>query len=284
MTFAEIYRLVFVELMHSPDLGISCRGLKISREIVNAAKEIEIHARQVSIFSHPTHRVIPIKFALAELCYILAGRFDLQSIASYNKAMANYSDDGLTIGGSYGVRLDGQLDKLIERLEKDPQTRQACAAIYSKEDCLSKHTHLPCNVFLQFMNRERLLYMIVTSRSSDFVTGFSIDTFHWQAMLIMMANELNLIPSTLYYNIGSLHIYSADVPIVEQWKIGHPYVDYRLTFPLKLSHAITRCKKHFEGGMAVGDMAQLLGLDGDALELVDELEMMFTKYRNKLTR
>jgi len=292
MNFAKLYYELTGEMQAMPSVNFKCRGLQMAKEMVGNAFVIDV-SHGIEVFSHPTHRVIPIRFVLAELCYILAGRGDVASIASYNKSMGHYADDGVTMTGSYGLRLAGQLEVLVDRLCKDIYTRQACAAIFSREDCLeTKRTHLPCNTFIQFLCRPPYLDLYVTSRSSDFVTGFSIDTLHWQALLILMANELrglgfNVHPHRLYYNVASLHIYEADVSMVNMWDVlVRPQVPAQYIIPLDISlmEAIVRCKNWFAKEMTTMQLADILKVSDKGKHDVQVLDEMFAQYKNKLTR
>ena len=293
MTFAKVYQWHKWQLLFGRDAKVdfACRGLKMARELAGVNAKMEIDPKGVSICSHRTSRVVPIRFVLAELCYILAGRGDVASIASYNKSMAHYSDDGTTIGGSYGLRLKYQLPMLIQRLKDDVYTRQACATIYDEMDCLDvTKTHQPCNVFMQFLCRPPFLDLHVTSRSSDFVTGFSIDTLHWQALLIMMANELSfphqaVLPTELHYDIGSLHIYEADIAMVEAWKpvLDRSY-EHFLPLSITLSAAIENCKKFFKEGLSLRQLAAILDIHHDAVLKLEELDELFRQYKNVLVR
>ena len=135
MRFAELYKTLFLELMRSArTVGFACRGLSMAKELTHTTFTIEMPGyKKMSVFSNKDHRVVPIRFVLAELCHILAGRDDLESLLSYHAGMAKYSHDGVTLAGAYGKRLAAQLPRLIGRLEADPYTRQACAAIFNED-------------------------------------------------------------------------------------------------------------------------------------------------------
>jgi len=291
MNFPFTYTYWHTKLLRSASCNFSCRGLQMAKEECGVSMAIDVEPFIATAFSHPLHRVIPLKFVLAELAYILSGRKDLATIMSYNQQMINYSDDKETLPGSYGVRLSEQFPRLIERLINDPYTRQACAAIFREDDCLATRTHIPCNVFLQFMCRPPLLDLHVTSRSSDFVTGFSIDTVHWQALHVMMANELSkqlnqpILPNIMYYNIASLHIYQKDIAVVEQW--GCTKLDdatWKIGFGKPLSEVIERCQKEFTGHMTIAELCDVLGIFEPTASRMVELQQLFTRYRNKLER
>ena len=286
--FAEMYKILFRELMREVrTVKFSCRGLPMAKELTHTTLVIEMPGyKKISAFSHKGHRVVPIRFVLAELCHILAGRDDLESLLSYHVGMAKYSHDGVTLAGAYGRRLAMQLPRLIERLEADPYTRQACAAIFNEDDCLTTtRTSVPCNVYLQFLQRNGRLDLHVISRSSDFVTGFSIDTIHWQALLVMMANEFpEWQVGRLHYTIGSLHIYECDMPVITNWRLSGYDCEHFLRFMKPLSVIIQQCRDGFTGGLTVRDLAALLGMEDESVDVALQLEQVFLYHRNKLQR
>jgi len=300
LTFAQAYLKTFNRLMESPTVTFSCRGMQMWKEIVGYSTDVAMIGSSVSVFSHRQHRVTPIRFALAELCYILAGRDDVESIASYNKAMAHYADDGKQMVGSYGLRLRNQLLPMIERLKCDIHTRQACAAIFNEDDgATTTRTHIPCNVFLQCLCRPPNVYLHVISRSSDFATGFSIDTLHWQALLIMIANELTaftgqtIYPAYVFYTISSLHMYAADIPVIEQWTIqqedvrpytSHEPYGYTIKLHIGLSDGIQRAKDMFKEGLSIAQLGEILMLNEESMYNVKLLHDKFLTHRNKLVR
>lgn len=293
-TFAHEYLLLKARMLLDPELIVNfeCRGLKMAREITGAAVVMDMSPKGISFFSHKDHRVTPIRFTLAELCYILSGSNELASIAYYNKSMAHYSDDGKTISGAYGIRLVEQLPVLAARLKEDIYTRQACATIFQVIDCTdTKAKHKPCNIFLQFLCRPPFLDLHVTSRSSDFVTGFSIDTIHWQALLVMMANELraagfiDVMANRVYYNIASLHVYAADWPVVKQWKpIMDKSYEHFLPLSITLTDAIEKAKRLFTGGLMTTELMDILSMDVRVLPTVVQLEELFRNHKNVLVR
>jgi len=264
------------------------RGSQMAREMINANLDIPVTEPGVSFFSHPTHRVVPIRFVLAEMCAMLAGRNDIAVMESYNKGIRKYSNDGITLGASYGEKLEGQLAAVLLKLQKDLRTRQAVCSILQKFEVVNMElTHIPCNVFLQFFVRDEKMHLIVTSRSSDFVTGFSIDTIHWQLLLMYMANSLLLSCGNVHYNIGSLHVYGKDIEMLKGWDVtemyGVPFQHFIKT-NLTLMEAIAECQKNFTINMSVEELGKILGFDAHSIAICRYNDDMFRLYRNKLER
>lgn len=289
MIFPDVYYTAMKRLVSLPVSEIAPRGVPIARELICPQLNMELTQNSVWVFSCPTHRVVPMRFILAELAHILAGRNDVASIATYNKTMLQYAEDGKVMEGAYGYRLQKQLLRIIERLKLDISTRQACATIFQPRDCLTTRPHIPCNVFLQFLVRGSVLYLHVISRSSDAVTGFSIDTIHWQALLALMVNELesttDVAVGELIYSITSLHLYQSDLEIVKKWTCEHTAgASYQLTFTDDLSAAIKDCTKHFDGGMTTRQLGELLRLNKESIDTAEWLQEMFIANRNNVKR
>lgn len=288
VTFASIYKDMSEYFKNNYDVTFETRGSQMAREMINANLDIPVTEPGVSFFSHPTHRVVPIRFVLAEMCAILAGRNDIAVMESYNKGIRKYSNDGITLGASYGEKLEGQLAAVLLKLQKDLRTRQAVCSILQKFEVVNMElTHIPCNVFLQFFVRDEKMHLIVTSRSSDFVTGFSIDTIHWQLLLMYMANSLLLSCGNVHYNIGSLHVYGKDIEMLKGWDVtemyGVPFQHFIKT-NLTLMEAIAECQKNFTINMSVEELGKILGFDAHSIAICRYNDDMFRLYRNKLER
>ena len=289
MTFPEAYYMTMKRLVSLPVSEIAPRGVPIARELICPQLNMDLTQNSVWVFSCPTHRVVPMRFILAELAHILAGRNDVESIATYNKTMLQYAEDGKIMEGAYGYRLQRQLVRIIGRLKHDLSTRQACATIFQPRDCLTTRTHIPCNIFLQFMYRDRVLYLHVISRSSDAVTGLSIDTIHWQAMLAMMLNELiattNVAAARLIYSITSLHMYQSDLALVSAWTCDNvDDASYQLQFTEGLGAVMVDCAKEFSGGMTTRQLGELLRLNKESIDTAEWLQEMFVVNRNNVKR
>lgn len=288
VTFASIYKDMSEYFKNNYYVVFETRGSQMAREMINANLDIPVTEPGVSFFSHPTHRVVPIRFVLAEMCAILAGRNDIAVMESYNKGIRKYSNDGITLGASYGEKLEGQLAAVLLKLQKDLRTRQAVCSILQKFEVVNMElTHIPCNVFLQFFVRDEKMHLIVTSRSSDFVTGFSIDTIHWQLLLMYMANSLLLSCGNVHYNIGSLHVYGKDIEMLKGWDVtemyGVPFQHFIKT-NLTLMEAIAECQKNFTINMSVEELGKILGFDAHSIVICRYNDEMFRIYRNKLER
>lgn len=289
LTFAGLYHELCNEFVSGRyETDHKSRGSKMAREVVGANMDVPVNRAGICFFSHPTHRVIPIRFLMAEMCAMIAGKNDIATMETYNKGIRKYSNDGTTLGASYGQKLDGQIQAVIERLHRDPYSRQACCTILQKDEAVNVSLmHIPCNVFLQFLIRDNEMTLIVASRSSDFVTGFSIDTVHWQFLLKYVANSLRVTPKNVAYNIGSLHVYEKDLDVIREWDVTKRYGESYAHF-INTSAAFEEvealCKREFTGGLSVLELGRLLALDDHSIAVCHYNDEMFKLYRNRLER
>lgn len=138
---------------------------------------------------------------IAETCWVLAGRNDIEWLSAYLPRAADYSDDGKTWRSGYGPRirdwkyhLTGRIDQLqyvIQSLEDDSLSRQAVINIWNPQVDTRPGKDRACNTQLQFLNRNGMLYLTVTVRSNDVMWGWSgINAFEWSVLQEIVASTL----------------------------------------------------------------------------------------------
>lgn len=173
------------------------------------------------VLSDPTRREIlslnrkaNVFAQIAETCWVLAGRNDIEWLSAYLPRAVDYSDDGKVWRGGYGPRIRGghfgfdQLEHVVDLLTEDPLSRRAVIAIYDPQTDGSPGKDIPCNDFLQFQSRLGELHLTVTVRSNDLMWGWSgINAFEWSTLQEIVASLLGIQVGTLTFNIGSLHLY-----------------------------------------------------------------------------
>ena len=166
-------------------------------------REILTLGRKVNVFAQ-----------IAETCWVLAGRNDVEWLSAYLPRATDYSDDGKVWRGGYGPRIRGghfgfdQLEYVVDILREDPLSRRAVIAIYDPQTDSAPGKDIPCNDFLQFQSRLGQLHLTVTVRSNDLMWGWSgINAFEWSVLQEIVASLLGIQVGTLTFNIGSLHLY-----------------------------------------------------------------------------
>lgn len=288
----------FNNVMHSMGrypVDIKCRGRQMAYEMQNKTLVMDV-SRGVSVYSHKETRAFPIKFALAELAWILAMRQDVASIAKFNKNIVHYSDDTLVMGGAYGKRLGTQVHSAIDRILEDKHTRQACMSIWYPTDASSTSKDHPCNVMLQFMVRDDELNLTVMARSSDFITGLPIDAFHWQFLLCLVRNQLRayypeLRVGAVTYHMTSLHVYDVDNEAFKSMREysaanWHMKASHYIAVPdsATYSSVMLNCMKRFDSCASLDDLVSLFILYPHEKDNIYALHETFKCRTNKFVR
>jgi thymidylate synthase len=172
-------------------------------------------------------RKLSYKFMAAEAMWILSGSNRVDGIAPYNKRMADFSDDGVTLFGAYGPKIMNQLPWVAEQLARDRGTRQAVVNIWREDiitygfsDADPVPRDVPCSLSLQWLIRDNKMHCFYTMRSSDAWLGWVYDVFNMTMVtcyLIGMVERLRqaggLYPKALelghlYWHAGSSHLYT----------------------------------------------------------------------------
>ena len=158
-------------------------------------------------------RNMPMRYAVGELAWYLAGSNRVTDIAQYAKKWAEISDDGKTNNSAYGYRIFhkfgfDQWEFVKELIQKDSNTRQAVIHIKDASSTPTKDT--PCTVYLQFFLRDNKLNLSVHMRSNDIWMGVPYDMFSFCFLQVKMAMELGVEIGSYTHYAGSLHMYKRD--------------------------------------------------------------------------
>lgn len=224
------------------------------------------------LIQHPA-RKMNLGFAIAEFVSFMIAIDDIEFFKLFIKDYDKFSSDGKTLDGTYGVRmivetaegLRSQLPALIEKLEKDPLTRQAVLSIYEGGDLYGYGgLNTPCTLTMQFLIRESALQCIVTMRSSDVYLGLTYDLFVFSMILETIARAIGIQPGAVFLNAGSLHMYEKHVGLVDDLQ-GRP------------SHALMKPMPNGDPMPALGALGQLADLlvDTEAEDFTDLVDQAF---------
>lgn len=166
-----------------------------------------------NVLWHP-NRKLSYRFMVAEWLWIYFGHDDVKTIARYNPNIVKFSDNGVNFNGSYGVPVQAQWRRLVELLQRDPDTRQAVLVIFRPQSTPSKD--VPCTISLQFLLRQGRLHTVATMRSSDLWLGLPYDVFNFTMLANCLATEIGCPPlGGLTLQLGSSHIYDENLDSVE---------------------------------------------------------------------
>lgn len=131
--------------------------------------------------------------------------------------MANFLDGG-AFHGAYGPRIGNQLVAVVEKLKKDPYTRQAVVTIWNPQlDNFNVSTprDIPCTTMLQFFVREDKLVMHVTMRSNDAWWGTPHDWGQFSQLQLALANVLSIEAGDYYHHVVSFHLYERNIDDID---------------------------------------------------------------------
>lgn len=162
-------------------------------------------------------------FMVAEWLWMFMGRDDVEMIGYYNENIKKFSDDGAHFFGAYGPRWRGQIGGCVDRLRKDPDSRQGVVSMWRRQYQQALHTlpasdsaymttrDVPCTMTMQYLIRGGRLHASVCMRSSDTWLGLPYDLFNFAMLQRCVASELQLPAGTLTLYIGSSHLYESNL-------------------------------------------------------------------------
>lgn len=154
----------------------------------------------------------------------VAEALQLVSGLSYPRLMTTISaffdqvTDGGVLHGAYGPRVRPQIERVVQRLKDDHDTRQAVATIWDPlyDGTARVPRDLPCTVSLQWTIRNDALNMHVHMRSNDVWLGLAYDPFQFTRLQMAIANQLGVVVGKYYHHATSLHAYERDWDGIEQ--------------------------------------------------------------------
>lgn len=136
--------------------------------------------------------------------FLVKGRFDY----TYNERIWHkpYGDEGHSV-----------MNKILNELTFNPDTRQAVLMIYHPSDTqyIGGVKRVPCSIYYDFLirtnaNGEKQLNICYHQRSSDFVTHFGNDVWLAWYLMVYVADKIGIKHGYLFHTIDSLHSYKKD--------------------------------------------------------------------------
>ena len=156
-------------------------------------------------------------YAEAEWRWYLSGDRNIETLGEiYGKVPAIWkrmADDHGDVNSNYGWQWERgyQLDKVIEMLRKNPDTRQATISIYDGKEIGRYKYDTPCTYAIQFTVVNNHLNMCVTMRSNDLWFGFCNDQYCFSQLQKLVAEETDYDIGTYYHFAHNLHLYERDL-------------------------------------------------------------------------
>lgn len=153
-------------------------------------------------------------FHVLEALWMLAGRNDVEFVASIVPMMATFSDDGEILNSAYGHRWRhhfgyDQLLKIAEALANNRDDRRQVLSMWDHLDLGSDSKDLPCNTHIYFSRTDTgALDMMVTNRSNDAVWGaLGANAVHFSMLQEYMAVMIGCSVGKYWQVTNNLHLY-----------------------------------------------------------------------------
>lgn len=153
------------------------------------------------------------KYAEREWQWYLSQNRSVEEIKKYASKWDEMHGGDNIVNSNYGWQWgrNNQLDKCIEQLKQNPDTRQAWISIFDGKEKDQYRYDTPCTMCVGFdikpYKREKQLDMTVIMRSNDLVYGFCNDQYCFSKLQELVATELNIPMGNYYHFAHDLHIY-----------------------------------------------------------------------------
>ena len=105
-----------------------------------------------------------------------------------------------------------QLERVINMLKDNPETRQAAISIYDGKEIAEYSKDTPCTYAVQFTVLDGKLNMSVVMRSNDLWYGFCNDQYQFSNLQMLVAYEAGYKLGTYYHFAHNLHLYNDKLP------------------------------------------------------------------------
>lgn len=177
---------------------------------------------------NPTQRVITTewrkfssKYTEREWNWYLSQNRSVEEIKKFAPIWDKMHGGDNLVNSNYGWQWgrNNQLDKCIEQLKKNKDSRQAWLTIFDGKEKDSYEFDTPCTLSVGFDVKPGIgtLDMCVTMRSNDLVYGFCNDQYCFSKLQEVVAKELDLPIGTYFHFAHDLHIYERHFDMMEKF-------------------------------------------------------------------
>lgn len=120
---------------------------------------------------------------------------------------------------THGMMMD-QMDNILFELKNTPYSRRMITSIYNHSE-LNEMNLYPCCWSLTFNVTDEgydklVLNCVLNQRSNDVLAANNWNVVQYSALLMMVAQAVDMIPGVLLHVIADAHIYDRHIPIVEK--------------------------------------------------------------------
>lgn len=215
-----------------------CKDLLQKGEKVNGTTEINNYTFTIEDINNNIitlkSRNISIPYLTAEMLWYWTGRNDVNFIGKFASLWKKISDDEKTNNSAYGYLLKekygfNQIEKIIELLQKDPNTRRAVININVPNKNVIETKDEPCTICLQFYIRNNKLCCTGIMRSNDVYFGLTYDIVYFTQLQKYIAKKLNIDTGSYTHFATSMHFYDKDKEKIEKIANGDlSEIDYEI--------------------------------------------------------
>lgn len=162
------------------------------------------------------------KYAEREWQWYLSQNRSVEEIKKFAPMWDKMHGGDNLVNSNYGWQWgrNNQLDKCIEQLKKNPNTRQAWFSIFDGKEKDQYKYDTPCTIAVGFdisPVHPNTLYMTVLMRSCDLIYGFCNDQYCFSKLHELVATKLGLEVGTYYHFAHDLHIYEKHYNLKEKY-------------------------------------------------------------------
>jgi thymidylate synthase len=120
------------------------------------------------------------------------------------------ADDNNEVNSNYGWQWlqNSQLDRVIDKLHTNKETRQATISIYDGKQIDKYSSDTPCTYAVTFNVIKDKLHMSVLMRSNDLWFGFCNDQYCFSKLQELVSKDINIPIGTYYHYATNLHLYN----------------------------------------------------------------------------
>lgn len=149
------------------------------------------------------------KYADIEWEWYLSKNRSVEELKKIAKIWDSMHNGDNIVNSNYGYQWDrnDQLNKVIEILKNDNNTRKALITIYDGKEINDYRYDTPCTIGIRFWILKNKLNMDVMMRSNDLVYGFCNDQYCFSKLMEIVANKLNISIGKYHHFVNDLHIY-----------------------------------------------------------------------------
>ena len=166
---------------------------------------------------HTPYRNWNLDYAKAEWEWYLTGDRNIETLGElYGKIPAIWkrmADGDNNVHSNYGYQWERgyQLDKVVQQLKDNPNTRKAAISIYDGKEIHRYRYDTPCTYAVQFTVVNNKLNMCVTMRSNDLWFGFCNDQYCFSELMKVVAERTRYEIGSYFHFAHNLHLYERDL-------------------------------------------------------------------------